>query len=99
MSIFDIKGRPPTFGDPEQIAWIKEMQAFADCKKMTYKVIAYGKTIKFHCTCGHENFCDIPEPFMIKHFECSDYICDNEYAIINSKYGLNVFCLVDFNEE
>jgi hypothetical protein len=95
MDTFAIKGRPATFGDQEQIDWIRKLQEFADCKKMTYKLTAYNRTVKFYCSCGNEIWADIPEPWNVREFDCGSVHCDNEYVIVHHQYAVDVFCVYE----
>ena len=99
MNVFAIKGRPAVFGDKEQIEWIKQLEQFSECRKITFKKVAYNRTVKFNCTCGEENWSDIPVPYTVKYFDCSGAHCFNEYAIINTRFEIQLFCTLDENEE
>jgi len=95
MNIFAIKGSPATFGDQEQIEWIRKIQEFAECKKMSYKMTSYNRTVKFICACGNEIWADKPEPWSIREVECNSADCDNEYAIVHQCYKLDVYCIYE----
>lgn len=89
MSVFTVKGRPATFGDKEQIEFIKQLEQFAEMSEVPFKQVAYGRTIKFICPdCEFEQFVDKPE---VDTIICRSCGCGFEYYVANISRVTHIF--------